>query len=75
MAGRKDVVPDAVIVRKATGNARVVIAVTGQEVRYRDEFGEGECTVATMVSWSQRPTKTEAYQRRLARLEREQTKP
>lgn len=61
------IVPGATITRVATGATRTIISVEDDNVTYRDEFGESECSFATMRSWLGRPTKAERNARRKAR--------
>jgi hypothetical protein len=48
---RDKIKPGTVVVQDGTGFTRKIIAVDGDDITYRDAWGEGECSVATLRTW------------------------
>lgn len=63
----RDIVPGAVVTRKATGTTRTIIRVDNNcTVVYRDDVRQGECSMKSLRSWINQPTKAERNARRKA---------
>jgi hypothetical protein len=62
--------PGAVITRPATGSTRTVVNVDGHMVVWRDEFGEGTCSVIALRNWTRKHTSSEQRRRRREKEQR-----
>jgi hypothetical protein len=48
---RDKIKPGTVVVQDGTGWTREIMAVDGDDVTYRDPWGDGECSIATLRMW------------------------